>query len=216
MAGRRRSPIKIGIVDDHPIFRLGLKRAFERESDLEILWELDSANNLPALMDKSPVDMLLIDIYLGRGKDGLAATRSVTERWPDVKVAAISASLDADVGVESKRAGADVFIRKTMPISEMVTTVRELVATDPVIRRQRRRRAVGAAEGAANTERRKRDALSPRQRQVFDYMKVGRTNRDIAARLGVSVATVNKHVHEILRVFGVSNRTQAAAVKDDG
>lgn len=216
MAGRRRSPIKIGIVDDHPVFRLGLKRALERESDLEILWELDSATNLDMLMDKSPVDMLLIDVYLGKGKEGIAATRSVTERWPEVKVAAISASLDAEVGVEMRRAGADVFIRKTMPISEMITTVRELVTSEGPIRGRRRRHANAAPEGSPAPKRRKTDALSPRQRQVLEYIRVGRTNRDIAARLGVSVATVNKHVHDILGTLGVSNRTQAAAaVKDD-
>jgi DNA-binding NarL/FixJ family response regulator len=53
--------------------------------------------------------------------------------------------------------------------------------------------------------------LSPRQRQVLEQVRLGRTNREIAARLGISIATVNKHVHEVLTVLKVRNRTQAAA-----
>jgi DNA-binding NarL/FixJ family response regulator len=192
-------------VDDHPIFRLGLKRALEREPDLEITWELDSATNLDSVMRSTPVDMVFIDIYLGgHGKDGLAVTRAVVERWPDVKIAAISASLDAQVSIDSTRAGADVFLRKAMPISEMVSAVRKLAASEPPIPARPRRRSA-----SPSGKQSKLDALSPRQRQVFEYLKAGRTNREIAARLGVSVATVNKHVHEVLTVLEVRNRTEA-------
>src|ERR1700731_466649 len=74
-AGQRRPAIRIGIVDDHPVFRLGLKRALERESDIDISWEMGSAGNLDAVMRKTPVDVILMDIYMGAGKDGVAATR---------------------------------------------------------------------------------------------------------------------------------------------
>jgi DNA-binding NarL/FixJ family response regulator len=208
LAGRRRSPIRIGIVDDHPIFRLGLKRALEREPDLDIAWELDSAVNLVACMDKTPVDLVFIDIYLGARKDGLTAARTVSERWPEVKIAAISASLDAQVVAESTRAGADVFLRKEMPVAEIVDVVRKLVVSVPQLKKRSPRRQESAAQEA---ERRRRDPLSARQRQVLEDMKVGRTNREIAARLGVSVATVNPHVHDVLTTLGVRNRTEAVA-----
>jgi DNA-binding NarL/FixJ family response regulator len=56
------------------------------------------------------------------------------------------------------------------------------------------------------------ESLSPRQRQVLDELRLGRTNREIAERLGISIATVNKHVHQVLTVLKVRNRTQAAAI----
>jgi DNA-binding NarL/FixJ family response regulator len=204
---QRRSAIRIGIVDDHPIFRLGLKRALERESDLDITWEIGSAASLDAVMRKTPVDVLLMDVYLGPGKDGVAATREVTEKWPEVKVAVISASLDARVASASKRAGADIFLPKAMPIAEMVSSIRRLAADN----------AIGSLGGAKSGRRtpgatHRIGGLSARQRQVLDHVRLGRTNREIAGRLSISIGTVNKHVHEVLTALKVRNRTQAAAV----
>ena len=205
-AGQRRSAIRVGIVDDHPVFRLGLKRALERESDIDITWEAGSAVNLDALMKKTPVDVILMDVYMGAGKDGVAATREVTEKWPEVRVAVISASLDIRVGQASKRAGADMFLSKAMPVAEMVSSIRRLAATNSNGTRNRTRPARHSprANGRVN-------GLSPRQRQVLEQVRLGRTNREIAARLSISIATVNKHVHEVLTVLKVRNRTQAAS-----
>lgn len=198
--------IRIGIVDDHPVFRLGLKRALERESDIEIPWEMGSPATLDAVMRKTPVDVILMDIFMGPGKDGIAATREVVERWPEVKVAVISASLDERVAPASKRAGAQMFLPKSMPVSEMVGSIRRLAASSaggP----QRSGKPARIAQATAG----RIGGLSPRQRQVLDHLRLGRTNRDIAARLGISIGTVNKHVHAVLTVLQVSNRTQAAA-----
>ena len=201
MGAQRRGSIRIGIVDDHPVYRLGLTRALERQSDLEVSWELSSTASLDAVMQKSPVDVLLIDLFLGPGKDGIAATRDMRARWPEVKVAAMSASLDARVGIASKRAGATVFLSKPMPVAEMVTSIRGLADSSNR----------GRSAGRKPRSRARVDGLSPRQRQGLEYIRQGRTNKEIAARLGVSVATVNKHVHEVLLALGVRNRTQAAA-----
>jgi DNA-binding NarL/FixJ family response regulator len=195
--------IRVGIVDDHPVFRLGLKRALERESDMDIPWEMGSTAGLDALMKKTPVDVILMDVFMGPGKDGIAATRELTERWPEVKVAVISASLDERIAPASKRAGAQMFIPKAMPVSDMVDSIRRLVASSP-----------GTRRGAAHRPKRptgKVGGLSPRQRQVLDHLRLGHTNREIAARLGISIGTVNKHVQVVLSVLKVRNRTQAAA-----
>jgi len=201
LEGPRRGRVRIGIVDDHPVFRLGLASALERQHDLEITWELSSAVNLEALLQKTPVDVLLIDVYLGTGKDGIAATRDVRAKWPELKIAAMSASMDTQLSITSKRAGASVFLPKALPVSDMVGAIRRLVEGP----------RKGRSDLRGSGSRVKDPRLSPRQRQVLEYIRVGRTNKEIAARLGVSVATVNKHVHEVLSVLGVRNRTQAAA-----
>jgi DNA-binding NarL/FixJ family response regulator len=198
----RRGPVRIGIVDDHPVFRLGLARALERQPDLEIAWELSSAVNLDAEMQKRPVDVLLMDVYLRAGADGIAATRDVRAKWPEVRVAAMSASVDAQVSIASKRAGASVFLPKALSVSEIVAAIRKLVD----VPRKGRSDLMGSSSRVVDA------GLSPRQRQVLEYIRVGRTNKEIAARLGVSVATVNKHVHEVLSALGVRTRTQAAAL----
>lgn len=205
-ASQRRSAIRVGIVDDHPVFRLGLKRALERESDIDIPWEMGSPANLDAVMRKTPVDVILMDVYMGSGRDGIAATREVTEKWPEVKVAVISASLDERIAPASKRAGADMFLSKALPVAEMVSSIRRLAAGSSTGRRGGARAARQARVATGRI-----GGLSPRQRQVLDHLRLGRTNREIAARLNISIATVNKHVHAVLTVLKVRNRTQAAA-----
>jgi DNA-binding NarL/FixJ family response regulator len=206
-ARQRRSAIRIGIVDDHPMFRLGLKRALERESDIDIPWEMGSAANLDAVMRKTPVDVILMDVYMGPSKDGLQAAHEVAERWPEVKIAVISASLDDRVARASKRAGADIFLPKAMPVSEMVNSIR-LLAEEQALGSQGGR--VGKRRASGSNGR--IGGLSPRQRQVLEHLRLGRTNREIAARLNISIATVNKHVHGVLIALKVRNRTQAAAL----
>jgi DNA-binding NarL/FixJ family response regulator len=216
-AGHESPTIRIAIIDDHPVFRLGLKRALEREPDLEIAWELSSASNLDTLMRRTPVDLILMDFYMGSGKDGISATRDVMERWPGVKVVVISASVDAGSSLASTKAGADGFLNKATPIAEMIKFIRRVVGGDarkreaakgPIERRGRS--TAKSAPGTLKVERRI-GGLSPRQREVLDELRLGRTNRDIAEQLGISIATVNKHVHEVLKVLKVRNRTQAAA-----
>jgi DNA-binding NarL/FixJ family response regulator len=217
VAGQELRTIRIGIVDDHPVFRFGLKRALEREADFEITWELGSAYNIDAAMRRTPVDVILMDLYMGSGKDGIAATRDVIERWPGVKVLVISASVDERSVLASTRAGADGFLPKSMPVSDMVRSIRHFASADA-----RGRHTVNSSDETRGSSKARStgrppelvrgiDGLSPRQRQVLDELGDGRTNREIAEHLGISIATVNKHVHEVLRVLKVRNRTQAAA-----
>jgi DNA-binding NarL/FixJ family response regulator len=216
IAGQELRTIRIGIVDDHPVFRLGLKLALERESDFDITWELGSASYIDAAMRRTPVDVILMDLYMGAGKDGIAATRDVIERWPGVKIVVISASVDERSVLASTQAGADGFLPKAMPVSEMVKSIRRLAGGDARGRHDVNtpieRRGSSRSKSAPSIPKvaRRIGGLSPRQRQVLDELRQGRTNREIAEHLGVSIATVNKHVHEVLKVLKVRNRTQAA------
>jgi DNA-binding NarL/FixJ family response regulator len=196
---------------------VGLKRALERESDLKVLWELPNANNIDALMRRSPVDLILMDLYMGNGKDGVVATREVTDKWPRVKVVVISASIDDRGVLASARAGADGFLAKDLSVEDMVASIRRLAAGEvsrgritgdllEEVRGRSRRAALRGGRPAGGVE-----GLSPRQRQVLEELRLGHTNREIAERLGIAVGTVNKHVHEVLTVLKVRNRTQAAA-----
>lgn len=187
-----------------------MKRALERESDIDITWEMGSVTGLDTAMTKTPVDVILMDVYMGAGGDGMVATRQLVEKWPEVRVAVISASVDARVGPASKRAGAHAFIPKAMPVSEMVSAIRRLAVATPIT-------ANGARPRRASGLKSRIGGLSPRQRQVLEEIRLGRTNREIAGRLSISIATVNKHVHEVLTVLKVRNRTQAAAaVEQEG
>jgi DNA-binding NarL/FixJ family response regulator len=202
--------IRLGIIDDHPVFRLGLRKAFDRQADLKVMWDLGNATLLLETLEATPVDLVLMDLDLGPGEDGLIATRQIKKARADVKVVAISASMDTETVAAARRAGASGYLAKDLPVADMLAAIRNLsrpgggggtLFINPA--------AGGAANGASSWTSLR--GLTRREHEVLGELKRGRTNREIAARLGVSVTTVNKHVQQVLKKLHVTNRGQAVA-----
>jgi DNA-binding NarL/FixJ family response regulator len=206
---RGGQPIRLGIVDDHPVFRLGLKRTLEHESDLKVLWELGTATEVVPTMRRSPVDAILMDLNLGPGQDSLAATRAVLLGHPRVRVIVISAILEPEAASAAKAAGASGYIPKDLAVPETVAAIKSIMA--------RRRGDLAFADffssrsTANGTRPPSNHGLTKREQEVVVELRRGRTNREIAARLGVSTATVNKHVQHVLKKLHVKSRGQAIA-----
>jgi len=200
--------IRLGIVDDHPVFRLGLRRAFEREADLELAWELGSTTDLLATLASSRVDVVLMDLNLGPDQDSLAATRAVLQRYPGVKVIIISASLEGDAAAAAKAAGAIAYLPKDLPVPDTMTAIRGLGAASLGTMVFGDFLAARSGSGRKDTSR---HGLTRREQEVLAEIRRGRTNREIASKLGVSIATVNKHVQQVLKKLHVRNRSQAVA-----
>ena len=201
--------VRIGIVDDHPVFRLGLRRLFEQVKDLSVSWDLASESEVLPTLASKPVDVVLMDLNLGPGEDSLRATRSILDSGGDVRVIVISSSLDLESVAAARDAGAVGYLPKDLPMGEMVDAVRALAArgdgSSPfadLLSRKSRAHAGGTAVLGA---------LTTREREVLAELRRGRTNREIAARLGVSVTTVNKHVQQVLKKLQAKSRAQAIA-----
>jgi DNA-binding NarL/FixJ family response regulator len=80
---RLDDPLRLGIIDDHPVYRLGLRRALNGQSDLSIVWDLGSASDLARMLKQAPVDVVLMDVNLGGGVDGVTAAEALKrERHP--------------------------------------------------------------------------------------------------------------------------------------
>ena len=197
---QKSAPIRIGIVDDHPLFRTGLRRVLERAGDMSVEWELGDTAELEAAFTRIPVDVLLMDVEFAHGSNGLDATRTAMRRWPDLNVIVLSGSLDPDMPRLALDRGATGFLVKDTPIPEMLFRIRDL-----------------AFGGRPRGLRSSRDPfhLSSREHQVLSQIRRGRTNREIAAALGISITTVNKHVQKVLKKLNVRNRAQAAASQSD-
>lgn len=202
--------IRLGIVDDHPVFRLGLIRAFERESDLAVRWELPGVNDLFTMLEQFPVDVVLMDLSLGVGQDALGATMRIRQTYDLIKVIVISASLDWEAASAARAAGASGYLPKDLSIADMVATIRGLGS--PNFGRfsfsdllEARSRLNGAPQPWQKT-------LSRREMQVLAELRRGRTNKEIAQRLGVALPTVNKHVQQVLKKLQVRTRSQAVAM----
>jgi len=202
-------PIRLGIVDDHPVFRVGLIRTLERQAGIKVVWELGSATDLIQTVAASPVDAVLLDLNLGPAQDSLGATRALIQRHPRIKVIVISALLDSEAAAAAKAAGASGYIPKDLAVSEMVAALRAVMSNQ-----------VGDAaftDFLVNSAGAKRARTVPdlgltrREQEVLAELRRGRSNREIASRLGVSIATVSKHVQQVLKKLNVRNRGQAVA-----
>ena len=202
--------IRLGIVDDHPVFRLGLIRALERESDLTVLWELPGVNDLLAMIEEFPVDVVLMDLSLGAGQDALGATMQIRETYDLIKVIVVSASLDWEAASAARAAGASGYLPKDLSIADMVATIRGL--SSPNFGRFSFSDMLEARSRVKIAPQAWQKALSKRELQVLAELRRGRSNKEIARNLGVSITTVNKHVQQVLKKLHVRTRSQAVAM----
>ncbi|HSS62321.1 MAG TPA: response regulator transcription factor [Candidatus Limnocylindrales bacterium] len=201
--------IRLGIIDDHPVFRLGLIRIFERETDLSVLWELSDLTELFTMLASYPVDVVLMDLSLGQDQDAIGAIRDIRDKHELVKVIVISASLDYEAANAARSAGASGYLPKDLSIADMVATIRGLAS--PNFGRASFRDLL-EARARTNGNAAWHNALSRRELQVLAELRRGRSNKEIAAQLGVSITTVNKHVQQVLKKLQVRTRSQAVAM----
>lgn len=185
-------------------------RAFEREDDLVVRWELPGVTELFTMLDGFPVDVVLMDLSLGPGQDALAAIMAVREKYELVKVIVISASLDLEAATAARAAGANGYLPKDLSIADMVATIRGLAS--PNFGRHSFRDLLELRSRGVASPLGWQRALSKREQEVLAQLRRGRSNKEIAAHLGVSITTINKHVQQVLKKLHVRTRSQAVAL----
>lgn len=200
--------IRVGIVDDHPVFRLGLTRAFEREPDLTVIWDLGTASEALEMLPVSPVDVVLMDLNLGPDQDALATTRAISELYEDVKVIVVSASIEWEAAAAARNAGAAGYLPKDLSIADMLAAIRALASQTFGVMRFSDMLGSHPFNGLSWANR---QGLTRREQEVLSELRRGYTNREIAQRLNVSITTINKHVQQVLRKLHVRTRAQAVA-----
>jgi DNA-binding NarL/FixJ family response regulator len=209
-------PLRIVLVDDHPVYRAGLARLL-RESGLDVIAELPNGEAaLQAVEDLAP-DVVVMDLNMP-GMSGLEATRRLVAQSPATRVLVVSVSAqEADV-TDAILAGASGYILKESPVEEVVAGIRAAAAGQSLISPriatmllQRIRDAAGTVDiGLAPAN------LSARELEVLSLMAEGKSNHEIAEALVISPSTVHNHISSILMKLQVENRVQAAvrAVRD--
>ena len=214
-------PYRVLIADDHALFRAGIRVILSSRPDIEVVGEAEDGEEAVALCRKTRPDLVMIDITMPK-VDGVAATRTIKAEFPKTSVLVLTAYADEDVLMEAVRAGAAGFVVKDAvgPI-ELLDAVRGIlngelhVDQDLVMRLVRRLadesgpRSKPAAE--ATMERTEPvGSLTERELEVLRLLPQGKTNRQIAAELHLSLSTVKKRLERIISKLAVSDRTQAA------
>jgi DNA-binding NarL/FixJ family response regulator len=199
------------IADDHPLFRDALKLAVLQALPGVQIAEADSVHSLFAALDAhADPELLLLDLNMP-GAQGFTALTQARTHFPAVPVIVISARDEPGIVQRSLGHGAAAFVPKSAPIELMVTALRTVLQGDTWIPPNAGDTArLGTALDQAEADAASRLArLTPQQFRVLSMLSAGLLNKQIAAELDVSEATVKAHVSAIMQKLGASNRTQA-------
>jgi DNA-binding NarL/FixJ family response regulator len=216
----RRNPEmrrKILIVDDHALFRVGIRNILEREPDFEIVGEAEDPRGAFDLAQQYTPDVVLMDLSLP-APGGIEATQRIKREVPSAAIICLAVSEDEDQLFDAIRAGAAAFILKDVGPDDLVTIIRrvgagEYLINDKVFARpsvasrvlkEFRELAVYGQEAAPIFA-----PLSPREVEILDNIAQGMTNKQVAYALSISEQTVKNHMSSILRKLSVNDRTQA-------
>jgi DNA-binding NarL/FixJ family response regulator len=210
-------PIRVLLVDDQPLLRRGFRMILEAEPDLEVVSEADDGERAITLSSSLHPDVVLMDVRMP-GVDGLAATRAIVAADDDVRVLILT-TFDVDEYVfAGLRAGASGFLLKDIPPSELTEAIRTVARGDAVIAPSATRRLLDKFvdllpdPGANGRLDATLEPLTDREREVFEMIASGRSNREIAQKLFLSEGTVKVHVGHILSKLGLRDRVQAVVL----
>lgn len=199
-------PIKVLIVDDHPILRHGIKTMLFTFDDIVVVGEAGHGSETLARCDETNPDVILMDVVMP-GMSGVETTRAVMKRYPQVKIIMLTSFPNQDLVQETLEAGAVGFLLKDAPIDTLGDAIRSAhaghstlapEATQALIKNKSRPPKLG-------------HDLSPREREVLTLVVEGLSNEEIAERLVISVNTVRKHVSACMSKLEAANRAQVAA-----
>jgi DNA-binding NarL/FixJ family response regulator len=210
-------PVRVIVVDDDPLVRGALTMMLDGAAGIEIVGEATDGDEVPALVDARAPDVVLMDLRMPR-MNGIAATLRLRARPRPPEVVVLT-TFDTDENVlRALRAGASGFLLKDTPPAQIVEAIRRVAAGDPILSPGVTRRLmdrVTAESGAHDRARAALRALSPREHEVAMAVAGGRSNAEIAADLGTTVATVKAHVSHVLTKLDLDNRTQIALLVHD-
>jgi two-component system NarL family response regulator len=193
-------PIRVIIVDDHPVVRFGLAAIIGLQPDMAVVGEAGSGEEACSICAKRPADVVLMDLRLP-GLSGVEAIRSLRKSYPKLRFMVLT-TYDGDEDIHrALEAGAQAYLLKGMSHSDLANAIRTVAAG---------LKFVPASVSRSLAERPPHSNLSTRELQVLELIVKGHSNKEIGEKLSICEATVKWHVNMILSRLNVSDRTQAA------
>jgi DNA-binding NarL/FixJ family response regulator len=204
-------PVHIVLVDDHRLFRDGLARLLASDDRFEVTGQAASGEEFLQLITAGAVatanhrnvDVVFMDIDLPGGMNGIEASRKALERWPEMKIIALSMHGDSDYYLPMVELGVKGFLLKNSDFAEVVAAAMTVAAGGTYFSQELVSGLVGALRGVGEESR--QDALSEREAEVLPLVCEGLSNQQIADRLFISKRTVDKHRANILAKTGCHN-----------
>lgn len=212
--------IRLVIVDDHELVRIGLRTVAEAEEDLAVVGDYGNAESALANVERLRPDVVMMGVRMA-GIDGIEACRRILSRLPDVKVVILTSQVDEDTIVSSIMAGASGYLLKNTDVRALLLAVRTVANGESLLhpavtqRALNRLKELTERDAAAEPDTQhdtQTELLSKRESEVYALVAEGCTNREIGERLYISENTARNHVSHVLHKLGLSRRGQAAAL----
>ncbi|MHB9118207.1 MAG: response regulator [Burkholderiales bacterium] len=205
-------PIRVLLVDDHTLFRSGIKSLLSRHEEFEVVGEAgDGLEGIKRAKSLQP-DVALLDLHMP-GIGGREAVKVLAEEVPECNVLMLTVSEDADDLIEAIRAGARGYLLKNIETEFLLEAIRAAARGEAVVSPQMTGklllgvRGMGKEGASAGDEKEK---LSPREREIITLLAKGESNKEMARTLNVAESTVKIHVQNILKKLHLNSRVQAA------
>lgn len=203
--------LRILLVDDHEVVRLGLKALLSRYPHFQVVAEAGSAEEALARAAQFRPDVVVMDIRLP-GKSGIEATREISQAMPEIEVIVLTSYAEDELLFDAIRAGASGYVLKQIGSDDLIRALEAVgrgeALLDPKVTRRvfnRVRDAERQAESSAFAE------LTEQELRVLALVAEGRTNKEIARDLHLSNGTVRNYVSSLMHKLNVGNRAEAAA-----
>lgn len=203
--------IKVMIVDDHDMVRVGLKMYISLEPELEVVFEAANGEEaickLEAARDNGLPDIILMDLTMPV-MDGIAATKRISAEFPQVKVIMLTSFLEEAKVVEAVEAGAASYVLKTISSDQLVHSILSAYKGTPVLNSEV---SLALTRGLRHrTAQADEEGLTLREKEVLMLIAEGRNNKEISEALHISIKTVKTHVSNLLMKCELDDRTQLA------
>lgn len=205
----RATPARLIIADDHELARAGLRSMIEGARGLALVGEAANGRDAVDLCRRLQPNLALLDVRMPE-LDGMAASRAIKECCPATHVLIITTHEHPDYLLAALKAGAAGYLLKDVTRQDLLLTIRRVLRGESILRGDIATRALERLTRERLGDDRVPERLTVRERDVLKLIVEGRTNREIAGRLSLSVGTVKIHVEHIIAKLGVSDRTQAA------
>jgi NarL family two-component system response regulator LiaR len=198
------NPIRVLVVDDHAVVRSGLSKFLLVNKDMLLVAEASDGEEALQMTSLHHPDIVLMDLMMP-GMDGIAATRFIRERFPQVKVIALTSFSEQNLVQGALQAGAIGYLQKNVTAAELASAIRSA----HLGRMSLSQEAAQALAQSATSAHLPGNALTERELEVLRCLVEGLNNQDISGRLFISLGTVKFHISNIYQKLGVDGRVEA-------
>jgi NarL family two-component system response regulator LiaR len=206
MVSSNATTIRVMIVDDHDVLRNGLAVFLSTWDDMELVGEATTGLEAVQQCEILQPDVVLMDLVMPE-MDGVTAIRLIRQRYPEVRIVALTSFDDGELVRSALQAGALSYLLKNISAAELVTAIRSAYSGKVMLSPEVAQVLISTVSRSTRTGY----ELTEREQEVLSLMAKGLPNHEIAQRLSITHFTVKKHVSNILAKLDVSSRTEAVA-----